>query len=113
MKHSGAGLVGRESSLLAAHSRLQQIGSICILFLVVLSSVGASKITGDVGLDTVAPKKQNKIVTNLPAGTVGVTYSGSVSINGNGSAYQYSVSNGALPPGLTLSATTGAVIGTP
>src|SRR5215469_11832667 len=112
MKHSGAAPLVRESSLLAAHSRLPRICSICILFLVVLSSIDASKTHSRVDLDTVA-QKQVTIVTNLPPGRVGDAYSGSVSINGNSSRYQYSVSSGALPTGLRLNANTGAVSGTP
>jgi hypothetical protein len=113
MKHSGAAPLVREGSLLAAHSHLPRICSICILFLIVLSSIGASKMHSSVDLDTVARTKQVAIVTQLPLGKVGVAYSGSVSIHGNSSRYRYSVSSGALPTGLRLNADTGAVSGTP
>jgi hypothetical protein len=48
----------------------------------------------------------------LPAGTAGTAYNQSVSASPAGS-YTYSVTSGALPPGLTLHAATGALAGTP
>ena len=113
MKHSAAAPFVSQSSVLASHSYLPRICSICISFLVALSSVGASKAQSSVDLDTVAQTKQVTIVTNLPPGKVGVAYSGSVSIHGNSSRCQYSVSSGALPAGLQLNANTGAVSGIP
>src|SRR5215467_9152808 len=103
----------RMSSLLATHSYLPRICSICISFLVAFSFIGASKAQSSVYQDTVAQTKQVAIVTKLRPGKVAVAYSGSVSIHGNSSGYQYSVSSGALRTGLRLNANTGAVSGTP
>lgn len=50
---------------------------------------------------------------SLPDGDVGVAYSGTLSATGGVTPYTYSVSSGALPDGLTLNASTGAVTGTP
>ncbi|HMZ20536.1 MAG TPA: putative Ig domain-containing protein [Blastocatellia bacterium] len=49
---------------------------------------------------------------NLPGGTVGTNYNQTISASPSGS-YGYRVTSGALPPGLTLNAATGAIAGTP
>jgi hypothetical protein len=49
----------------------------------------------------------------LPNGTVGVAYSQAVTASGGIGPYTYAVSAGALPTGLNLNSTTGAITGTP
>jgi large repetitive protein len=49
---------------------------------------------------------------SLPAGTVGVTYSETIAVTGGSGSYAFSVTGGALPTGLTLSAS-GVLSGTP
>jgi hypothetical protein len=49
----------------------------------------------------------------LPPGTVGTPYSQTISASGGTAPYTYSVTSGALPPGLTLNTATGAITGTP
>ncbi len=51
--------------------------------------------------------------TTLPAGTVNVSYSQTLAATGGVSPYTWSVSAGSLPAGLTLTASTGAISGTP
>ena len=53
--------------------------------------------------------------TSLPNGTVGTAYPGGAGIvaTGGTGALTYSISSGALPTGLSLNATTGAITGTP
>lgn len=48
----------------------------------------------------------------LPNGSVGASYSQSVVASGGVAAYSYTVTAGALPPGMTLSGS-GAIVGTP
>jgi len=50
--------------------------------------------------------------SNLPSGTIGTAYNQTVSATPAGT-YSFSVTSGALPPGLTLNAATGAITGTP
>src|SRR5581483_7216826 len=49
----------------------------------------------------------------VTTGQVGTPYSSSVSASGGTAPYTYSIASGALPDGLTLNATTGAITGTP
>jgi len=49
----------------------------------------------------------------LPTGVVGTPYSGQVNIFGGVGADAVSVTNGSLPPGLTINASTGLISGTP
>ncbi|WP_205910685.1 Ig domain-containing protein [Rhizobium sp. P44RR-XXIV] len=51
--------------------------------------------------------------TTLPAATVASAYSQTVTASGGTSSYAYAITAGALPAGLTLSATTGVLSGTP
>lgn len=49
----------------------------------------------------------------LPRGTQGIAYSQRLTATGGIAPYSFAVSAGALPPGLTLNATTGVIAGTP
>jgi Malectin domain/Putative Ig domain len=51
--------------------------------------------------------------SSLPAGQVGATYSTMVQATGGTTPYNWSISSGSLPAGLTLSATTGTISGKP
>jgi hypothetical protein len=51
--------------------------------------------------------------SSLPAGQVGATYSTMIQATGGTTPYHWSISSGTLPAGLTLSATTGTISGTP
>src|SRR5205807_2060667 len=51
--------------------------------------------------------------SSLPAATVGSAYFASVTASGGSSPYTFSISAGALPTGLSLNGSTGAISGTP
>jgi hypothetical protein len=51
--------------------------------------------------------------TSLPAGNVSVAYSATVTATGGKTPYTWSISVGALPPGLTIAPSTGVISGTP
>lgn len=51
--------------------------------------------------------------TSLPAGTVNGPYSATVKSTGGASPYTWKIVSGALPPGLTLGASTGTISGLP
>jgi len=53
------------------------------------------------------------LTTSLHAGFMQQAYSSSLAASGGVTPYTWSVSSGALPPGLTLGATTGLITGTP
>ncbi len=51
--------------------------------------------------------------STLPSGTVGTSYSQTLSASGGTAGYTFAVSSGTLPAGLTLNASTGLISGTP
>ncbi|HEV2287825.1 MAG TPA: Ig domain-containing protein [Candidatus Acidoferrales bacterium] len=65
-------------------------------------------------VSVVTPGSALKISTvNLPAGQVGVAYSTAATATGGTAPYTWSITSGALPVGLVLSAATGGIAGTP
>lgn len=51
--------------------------------------------------------------SSAPTGQVGVSYSVSIAATGGNGSYSYSISAGALPPGVSLNTSTGFISGTP
>ena len=63
---------------------------------------------------TIAPPTISLPATSLAGGTLGQAYADAIAPASGGTApYSYAVTAGALPGGLTLNATTGAITGTP
>ena len=87
--------------------------------LVVGSTTLRISYVGGTGNDvtlTVAPAPPVPSITTtspLPGGTVGTAYSSTIAGSGGTPPYAWSVTNGSLPPGVTLNASTGALSGTP
>lgn len=75
-----------------------------------LDESNPSIISHSVLLDSSPPVIQT---TSLPAGTVGTAYNQTLTASSGTPPYQWSVSAGSLPPGLSLDPTTGAISGTP
>jgi len=62
---------------------------------------------------TIAPTGLAITTTSLPSGQVGTAYSAILAASGGTTPYSWAVTSGALPAGLTLNASTGAITGTP
>jgi Putative Ig domain len=74
-------------------------------------STAKSSITGTVTLTI--PANPGITTTALASGTVGAAYAVSLAATGGIPPYTWAIAQGALPSGLTLSSTTGAITGTP
>jgi hypothetical protein len=74
-------------------------------------SAALSGVTGNTLL-TVQPASLTITTPSLPNGTVGMAYSATLTASGGTMPYTWSIS-GALPPGLTLNSTSGAITETP
>ncbi|MGA2132917.1 MAG: putative Ig domain-containing protein [Bryobacteraceae bacterium] len=85
-------------------------GSPFTVNLTVKDSLGG---TGTVSLPLTVLPGVSITTTSLPNGTMGTAYSATLVANGGTTPYTWSVSSGALPAGLTLNASTGAITGTP
>jgi plastocyanin len=70
-----------------------------------------------VGIVVVRPSTNCPTITlapsSLPAAIVGSPFSATVTASGGASPYVYAVASGALPPGLSLNASSGSISGTP
>ncbi len=75
--------------------------------LVLLSGCGGS------GTSSTPPNPPSISTKSLPAATVGVAYSQSLTATGGTPPYMWSISSGSLPSGLSLGASTGVISGTP
>lgn len=60
-----------------------------------------------------APQPPTVTTTSLPSGTVSTAYSATLAASGGSTPYSWSITSGALPSGLSLAASTGAISGTP
>jgi hypothetical protein len=78
-----------------------------------VSDAGAPAQTATLSLGiTSAPQLTISTVT-LPDPTNGIAYSAAISVSGGTAPLTFSISSGALPAGLAINATTGAITGTP
>jgi hypothetical protein len=83
------------------------------LFFRATDSAGAvASATLSITVDT-APAPPLVVTKTLPAGTVGEAYSYAVQATGGTIPYTWELQSGTLPAGLTLSASTGVIAGTP
>jgi hypothetical protein len=79
-----------------------------------VSDSGTPRQTGSQSLSvTISPATLRVTTASLPSGQVGTPYSATLAASGGTPPYQWSVSSGALPPGLSLAAATGVISGTP
>lgn len=59
------------------------------------------------------PQRPSITTSSLPVGTVGAAYAGSLTATSGVTPYTWSITSGALPAGLSLNASTGAIASTP
>jgi hypothetical protein len=117
--------VGSSATLGTGTTFVGNILALASITLTTGSSVSGSLLarTGAVTLDTdaaaiCAPAGGNcPVITltpgTLPNGVQGIPYNQTVSGVGGTAPYTFTISSGALPPGLTLNSTTGIISGTP
>ena len=79
---------------------------------VTLQDASKTAVNAQFPLLITSPPPQVSPTGSLPAGTVGVPYSGSLGASGGNGPYNFSLAGGSLPDGLTLAAS-GAISGTP
>ena len=78
------------------------------------SSTGAGPYTGSHAYTLLAQAAAvTTSPTTIPDGAIGTAYSQTISGTGGTSPYTFQITGGALPAGLNLNATTGAITGTP
>ena len=91
---------------------LANVASLLVFGLASLLTIGCAGVTQPAKSKTLEP-----ILTlgtsSLPQAIVGTSYSTSLAASGGTAPYQWSITVGALPAGLTLNAASGAISGTP
>jgi Putative Ig domain len=102
-------------SLLNGHLRFSRTLAQRLSVLIVL--LAAALLTTSCGLLTQPAGAQGtnnlKLPATIPAGTADQAYNAVLAVGGGTSPYHFSVSSGALPPGVSLNPTTGTLSGTP
>lgn len=80
-----------------------------------VATASAREMKGPISTSPLVPIDASRIVvaTNLPSGSVGTSYSGTLTASGGIAPYHYILVSGSLPNGLALNPKTGAVSGTP
>lgn len=80
---------------------------------ITVKDASGATASGPVAITVQPPPTLTITTTSLPAGEAGIAYSQAVSATGGVTPYLWTVSSGALPAGLTLNTSTGAIAGTP
>src|SRR6266567_4726993 len=94
--------------------KIQQIAAVLVTLCVMMAGNIAQAEQGHWRTGNLLASASTLTVSaNLPPGIVGLAYSGSIVANGGVAPYAFRVSDGALPGGLYLNGTTGAVTGKP
>jgi putative Ig domain-containing protein len=108
-------MLDTDFSLLNGHLRFSRTLAQRLGVLIVL--LAATLLTTSCGLLTQPADAQGtnslKLPATIPAGTVDQSYNAVLAVGGGSSPYHFSVSSGALPPGVSLNPTTGTLSGTP
>src|SRR5271155_3969888 len=94
------------TAMLARRWRITVVVACCLVSLSLASCNGAGGGGGANLAPTVASKQA------LPTGSVGASYSATLTAAGGTQPYTWSVTSGSLPPGFILVSTTGVISGT-
>jgi large repetitive protein len=81
-------------------------------FTVTVTDSDSRTVSQGLGI-TINPQPLTITTSSLPGGTVGASYSQTLAATGGSGGYTWSLTSGALPAGLALSASSGAITGTP
>jgi hypothetical protein len=79
----------------------------------VVDSTGKASGTTTTSCSIVISPPTLTVTCPTNSGTVGLAYSSAAAATGGTAPYTFSIASGALPPGLTLNTSTGAITGTP
>ncbi|MBN1893766.1 putative Ig domain-containing protein, partial [bacterium] len=77
------------------------------------NAIGTSPWSASAAFQVIRTSVLNVTTTSLPGGVNGISYEASVEAEGGTEPYTWSISAGSLPPGLSISASTGTISGTP
>jgi hypothetical protein len=87
-----------------------------LLSLLLLSGCSSMSVPTSAGTTSVTTTTSNSslaVSSSLPAATVGSTYDATLTVSGGTTPYIFSLASGALPTGVLLDETSGAIAGTP
>ena len=104
---TGPGSLSSQTKTGATYSASGATGSATVTATAVADSTKAAPVS------IIVTSLPSFTTTTLPAATVGSAYSQAVSVTGGAGTLTYSISTGALPAGLNLNSSTGAITGTP
>jgi VCBS repeat protein/putative Ig domain-containing protein/IPT/TIG domain-containing protein len=108
---NGPGSLSGQSSSFVTYSAPPNVSS-SQMATVTATSVADTKKTASLQI-TVNPPPQISLLVSLPSGTTDAPYNQTIALTGGSPPFTWSLPIGALPNGLSLNASTGAITGTP
>jgi hypothetical protein len=97
-----------ETHSISSRAHVQRLGFAALLLALVLTTISCGTVAQAAGT-----QHQLGLYGNLPQGTVNQSYNAVLTVTGGNSPYSFSLKSGALPPGISLNATTGGFYGKP
>jgi putative Ig domain-containing protein len=108
MFDTDAALLNRHSAF--SRTLAQRLGVVIILLAAVLLTTSCGLLTQPAGARSTS---NLKLPATIPAGTVDQSYNAVLAVGGGRSPYYFSLSDGVLPPGISLNPATGTLSGMP
>src|ERR1035438_2981040 len=102
-------LPGNHATSLRQH--LGRAGALLLLLLVVVLSISCGTTAQAAG--NIVSQHALALSSPLPGGTANQSYNAVLAVSGGAPPYNFEVTSGALPPGVTLNPNTGSFTGTP